>query len=314
MLTTVQAPTTSRAPLGDPRLTATVPREYVHRVSVAEVFLTGWEADGTDSFLVRGQWPRSHALFAPVGGHQDPLLLAESIRQAGTLLSHAEYGVPFGHQFLMWNMSFSATAPAFEAGSAPTDIELHTRCHDIVRRGRSIAGMRYEVSLRRAGLTVATGGANFSCTSPAAHRRLRTGRPTTTGRALPAPIDPAEVGHTDPEHVVLAAAAAPGEARWELRVDTGHAVYFDHPVDHVPGMVLIEAARQAARAVTRQPRALLLDLDTEFKRYAELDAPCWIDARVEGTGAGGEQRVLVSGTQQGERVFTAELSVGCPAV
>ncbi|MFJ7078057.1 ScbA/BarX family gamma-butyrolactone biosynthesis protein [Streptomyces sp. NPDC098781] len=296
-------------------MTATVPREYVHRVSVAEVFLTGWEADGEDSFVVRAQWPRSHALFTPVGGHQDPLLLAESIRQIGSLLAHAEYGVPFGHQFLMWDMSFTATAAAFEADLAPTDIELHTRCHDIVRRGGTIAGMRYEVSVRRAGLTVATGGASFSCTSPAAHRRLRGGRPTTTGRALPAPVDPAEVGHTSPEHVVLAAAAVPGEARWELRVDTGHAVYFDHPVDHVPGMVLIEAARQAARAATGRPRALLLGLDAEFTRYAELDAPCWIEADVADTGAAGERRVRVSGVQRGERVFGAELlSVPGPAV
>ncbi|MFJ8631669.1 ScbA/BarX family gamma-butyrolactone biosynthesis protein [Streptomyces sp. NPDC093568] len=297
-----------------PRLTTTVPREYVHRMSVAEVFLTGWEADTTDSFVVRGQWPRSHALFAPVGGHQDPMLLVESIRQAGALLSHAEYGVPFGHQFLMWNMSFTADPVAFEADPVPTDVELHTACHDIVRRGRTIAGMRYEVSVRRGGLTVATGGASFSCTSPAAHRRLRGGRPTTTGRALPAPVDPATVGHTGPEHVVLAAVAAPGRARWELRVDTGHAVYFDHPVDHVPGMVLIEAARQAARAVTRQPRGLLLALDADFTRYAELDAPCWIEAHVEATGPSGEQRVLVTAVQEGKRVFSARLSVLRPAV
>jgi len=302
-----------------PLLTTTVPREYVHRASVAEVFLTDWKpgssgpADLPDRFVVQAQWPRSHALFAPTDGHQDPLLLVESVRQVGSLLAHAEYGVPFGHQFLMWDMSFAATASAFDADSTPTEVELHTVCRDIVRRGRTMAGMRYEVSVRRAGMTVAKGGARFSCTSPAAHRRLRVGRPTTTGRALPAPTHPATVGHTDPRHVVLAAPATPGEARWELRVDTGHPVFFDHPVDHVPGMVLLEAARQAARAATQQPRALLLGLDSEFTRYCELDTPCWIQARPQAPDAAGNARVQVRGIQRGEQVFTADLSLRRPA-
>jgi hypothetical protein len=315
MLTTTRAPMTDTAPVTVPLLTTTVPREFVHRRSVAEVLLTDWRADATasaNSFVVTAQWPRCHALFVPAGGHQDPLLMVESIRQTGSLLAHAEYGVPFGHQFLMWDMSFAATASAFEAGSAPTDVELHTVCRDIVRRGSTIAGMRYEVSVRRDGLTVASGSARFSCTSPAAHRRLRHGRPTTTGRVLPAPVDPAEVGHTNPDHVVLAAATVPGENRWELRVDTGHAVFFDHPVDHVPGMVLLEAARQAARSATRQPGALVLGLESEFTRYAELDVPCWIEARVYNPEAAGNLRVRVRGTQQGEQVFTAELSLGRP--
>lgn len=302
-----------------PLLTTTVPREYVHRASVTEVFLTDWRAepsgpaDPTDRFVVRAQWPRGHALFAPADGHQDPLLLVESVRQTGSLLAHAEYGVPFGHQYLMWDMSFTATASAFAADPAPTEVELHTVCRDVVRRGRTMAGMRYEVSVRRAGLTVARGGARFSCTSPAAHRRLRAGRPTTTGRALPAPADPASVGHTDPQHVVLAAPATPGEARWELRVDTGHPVFFDHPVDHVPGMMLLEAARQAARATSRQPRALLLGLESEFTRYCELDTPCWIQARPHAPDAAGNVRVQVRGVQQGEQVFTADLSLCRPS-
>ncbi|MFJ9902676.1 ScbA/BarX family gamma-butyrolactone biosynthesis protein [Streptomyces sp. NPDC101152] len=302
-----------------PLLTTTVPREYVHRASVAEVFLTDWKAEPGGSaelanrFVVHAQWPRSHALFAPSDGHQDPLLLVESIRQIGSLLAHAEYGVPFGHQFLMWDMSFEATASAFDADSAPTEVELHTVCSDIVRRGRTVAGMRYEVSVRRAGVTVARGGASFSCTSPAAHRRLRADRPTTTGRALPTPTDPATVGHTDPRHVVLAAPQTPGEARWELRVDTGHPVFFDHPVDHVPGMMLMEAARQAARAATRQPRALLLGMDSEFTRYCELDAPCRIQARPLASDTPGHVRVEVRGVQQGEQVFTADLALRRPA-
>ncbi|NEA65561.1 ScbA/BarX family gamma-butyrolactone biosynthesis protein [Streptomyces sp. SID12488] len=342
-----RAPGTDTASPTGSLLTTTVPRGYVHRAAVAEVFLTGWEAAPTahaapttasDSFVVRAQLPRGHALFAPAHGHQDPLLLLESIRQAGTLLSHAEYGVPFGHQFLMWGLSFAATPAALTTGATPTDVELHTVCHDIVRRGRTISGMRYDVSVRRDGVPVATGGASFGVTSPAVHRRLREGRPTVVDRALPTPVDPAEVGHTDPGNVLLAAPARTGANgrpnsrvsggenrwanswanRWELRVDTGHPILFDHPVDHVPGMLLIEAARQAARAATGRPDALLLGLDSNFTRYAELDAPCWMEARVArpdafGPGRAQDLRVHVLATQQGERVFAADLVLRDPS-
>ncbi|WP_260845011.1 AfsA-related hotdog domain-containing protein [Streptomyces sp. SLBN-31] len=49
-----------------------------------------------------------------------------------------------------------------------------------------------------------------------------------------------------PTDVVLSPLGQPH--RWQLRVDTRHPVLFDHIVDHVPGMLLIEAARQAATA------------------------------------------------------------------
>lgn len=73
-----------------PRLTTTVPREYVHRAAVSEVLLTGWEAAAEpagpdpDEFAVSAQWPRSHSFFTQSGGYQDPMLLIESVRQIGS--------------------------------------------------------------------------------------------------------------------------------------------------------------------------------------------------------------------------------------
>lgn len=306
-----------------PRLTTTVPREYVHRAAVSEVLLTGWEAaaepaeaDQPDEFAVSAQWPRSHSFFTQSGGYQDPMLLIESVRQIGSLLAHAEFGVPFGHQFLMWDMFFNTCPELLVADAVPTEVELRTVCRDIVRRGRVLGGMRYDVTVLRDGKAMATAGAAFSCTSPAVHRRLRAGRPTTTDRVVPPAIDPAAVGHSDDRHVLLAEPEPePGSTsgigdRWELRVDTAHPTFFDHPVDHIPGMVLLEAARQAALVSTGMPDALLLGLKSNFARYAEFDAPCWIEPQVEPHGTEGGVLVRVRGTQHAETVFTAELVLG----
>ncbi|MFC8230728.1 ScbA/BarX family gamma-butyrolactone biosynthesis protein [Streptomyces sp. NPDC057287] len=298
-----------------PELTTTVPRQYVHRASVSEVLLTGWEqaanspADGAESFVVRAQWPRGHSLFSQVAGYQDPMLLIESVRQIGSLLSHAEFGAPFGHQFLMWDMSFATTAEMLVAGPAPTEVELHTVCSDVVRRGRTLSSMRYDVTAVVDGVALATGRAGFSCTSPAVHRRLRGDRPTCTGYVPGRPIDPARVGRNGAGHVVLAEAgtAGAGENRWELFVDTTHPIFFDHPVDHVPGMVLLEAARQAAHASTGMPDALVVALDSTFTRYVELDAPCVIEASPGRPDAAGGVRVTVEGTQQGQTTYSVDL-------
>nr|WP_042507633.1 ScbA/BarX family gamma-butyrolactone biosynthesis protein [Streptomyces sp. SID5468] len=299
---------------GLPRLTTCVPREYVHRAAINEVFLTGWETDGADGFIVGAQWPRSHALFAPRFGQQDPLLIAETIRQAGSLLAHAEYGVPLGHQFLMWALSFSAEPGGLTAEPVPTEPVLRITCAPVVRGGQ-LAAMRYHATVWRGDVCVAKGHAAYSCTSPAVYRRLRGGRSFPRHLALPAPVDPRVVGRTGVQHVVLGVPgprhlppgtrAFPHARRWLLRTDTAHPTLFDHPVDHVPGMVLLEAARQAAHAVSHPAPVLITEASAAFTRYAEFDPPCWIEAEPGVPDTDGTTAVAVTGTQQGETVFTA---------
>ncbi|MFF4156664.1 ScbA/BarX family gamma-butyrolactone biosynthesis protein [Streptomyces sp. NPDC001678] len=291
------------APL--PQLTTTVPREYVHRAAVSEVLLTSWKTDRSECFSVGAQWPRGHALFAPSGGYQDPLLLVESVRQAGALLAHAAYEVPLTHQFLMRRMSFSALPGLFAVSPEPTEVELRISCHDVVRHGRLLAGMRYHAHVWRDGRQLATAQASFSCMSPAVYRRLRGERRVTSPLAVPLGVMPASVGRAAARDVVLAATTSATPRRWQIRVDTTHPVLFDHPVDHVPGMVLLEAARQAALAAARIPDAVLVELESEFVRYSELDAPCWIEAHPGRPDAVGDIPVVITGTQRGETAFTA---------
>ncbi|NEC10620.1 AfsA-related hotdog domain-containing protein, partial [Streptomyces sp. SID7909] len=97
--------------------------------------------------------------------------------------------------------------------------------------------------------------------------------------------------------VVLAPPVAPG--RWPLRLDTGHPTLFGRPNDHVPGILLLEAARQAANATV--PGFLPVTLRSDFLRYVELDRPCWIEATTAPAG------VRVRAVQDGEPVFTCTL-------
>ncbi|MER5950751.1 ScbA/BarX family gamma-butyrolactone biosynthesis protein [Streptomyces sp. NPDC001904] len=293
-----------------PTLTTTVPKELVHRASVAEVLLTGWSRTGDTRFAVSGQWPRGHSFFHPVQERHDPLIVAETFRQAAILLAHAEFGVDLDQHFLMWDLQVEVEPEQLAVGFAPASVELDITCHDVSWRRGALAAVRYEAAVMREGRRVATVGGACTCTSPAVYRRLRGARLDRPGTppALSAPMAPQNVGRTSPMDVVLSPTGH--DARWLLRCDTRHPVLFDHQGDHVPGMVLLEAARQAMVATLGQgafPRFVA----SEFKRYVELDTPCTIEAaRLPDHPAG--PRVAVSAHQNGESVFTATVGADLP--
>ncbi|MES5825455.1 ScbA/BarX family gamma-butyrolactone biosynthesis protein [Streptomyces sp. RG80] len=290
-------------------LTTTVPKELVHRASVAEVMLTDWERVHDEHFSVAAQWPRGHSFFANVDGCHDPLIAAETIRQAGTLLAHAEFGVPLGHHFLMWDLSVSVQPTNLHVGTTPASVDVEMTCQDVKRRGDRLAGCRYNAVIRRNGQVAVTGSANFTCASPKVYERLRGEHGDAMHQPLPltAPTAPQNVGRVSPMDVVLSPIGEPD--RWLLRVDTRHPILFDHPVDHVPGMVLLEAARQAGTALLGHP-CLPLDITSEFKKYVELDAPCVIEARrLPDSGTDRGERVLVTAYQDEAPVFRSTVTM-----
>ncbi|MBT3151347.1 hypothetical protein HTV45_10710 [Streptomyces sp. CHD11] len=299
-----------RAALRHGPLTTTVPRELVHRAAVAEVMLTDWKRLDDTHFAMAAQWPRGHSFFTPVGVHHDPLIAAETIRQAGALLAHAEFGVPFGNQFLLEELALTVCPDEMRTGWTPAALDLDVTCTEVRKRGSRLSGLRYETTVLREGRPAASGRISFTTLTPAVYRRLRPEHVFDAGhRPIPltAPVAPQSVGRLSPADVVLSPTGDPG--RWQLRVDTRHPVLFDHQVDHVPGMVLLEAARQAATAVLHRPSILPVGLECEFTRYAEFDRPCLIDAvRLPEAASGSPDTVLVTGHQDGRPVFSATVT------
>ncbi|MFI0510028.1 hypothetical protein RKD19_002010 [Streptomyces canus] len=270
----------TRARPGSGLLTATVPREFVHRVAVAEILLTGWTRAGADRFTITAQWPRAHQLHvSPDRSAYEPLLIAETVRQCGALLAHAAYDVPLGYQFVLQELRTDTRPEHLAVGSAPAEPVIDVTVTEVRRRAGRPAALRYEAVVRLGGERVGTGGIAVTWTKDSVYRRLRAGRTADTGslrlpRPLPEPLPPETVGRVLAADVLLAPTARPGRRR--LRVDTAHPVFFDHPLDHVPGMLLLEAARQAVRAHTG-PGRVPASFHATFHQYAELDEPVWVE-------------------------------------
>ncbi|MFI5875070.1 ScbA/BarX family gamma-butyrolactone biosynthesis protein [Streptomyces sp. NPDC051445] len=304
------------APESLPSLTTTVPREFVHRASVAEVLLTDWARREDLRFALAAQWPRGHGFFTAVDGCHDPLIAAETIRQSGILLAHAEFGVPLDHHLLVADLDVEVRPPHIRVGLTPASLDVDVTCTEVKHRRGTLSSCRIHVRIYREGHLAATGGGFLTCIAPAVYERLRAGRlpdrEVPRPLALTAPEPPQSVGRMSPMDVVLSPTGHTG--RWQLRVDTRHPTLFDHPVDHVPGMVLLEAARQAAIAALGRT-GLPLALTSQFLRYVELDAPCTIEAHPlppTPSAPEKEESVRITAHQDGHPVFRSTVTLAPP--
>ncbi|WP_328631458.1 ScbA/BarX family gamma-butyrolactone biosynthesis protein [Streptomyces sp. NBC_00356] len=288
-----------------------IPRHWVHKAAQAEVLLCGWEKRGDDSFVIPAQWPRSHSFYTPVRELHDPMFFAESVRQAIPLVSHAGYDAPLDHRQIWDHFRCTLTPEALHHNLHPVDCQLVLTCVDVVRRANRLGGLTMHVTAVRNGRRLGVATTRFTSQGPAVYRRLRGPRADTDlamshAVPLPAPLAPEELGRVNPQDVVLAPGKEPGH--WQLRVDVTHPVLFDHPVDHIPGMLLLEAARQAAHATLQPQQIVLAGIDSRFNRFVEFDTPCWIEAEREDVATPGRVAVRVTARQGDQIPFTATVT------
>lgn len=272
---------------------SSVRRGLVHKISLSEVFLTDFIQVGPQRFTAGAQWPRWHVFYGSRDGCPDSALMAETLRQSVILLAHRN-GVPMDHKFLMPRIGVSLESVALDP-SVPTQLSVDLELRDVKLSAGRPASLGVEARFTVDGETVGEGSAGARIVTPAGYERFRrsaaVGQPVCGGELLEASV----VGHASARNVMLGQEVRPGV--WPLRVDTSHPIFFDHPLDHVPGMLLIEAARQAVRAATGCPDADFARFEAEFVKIVELADPAELAVSVPGAGSRDplEVRVLNGG-------------------
>ncbi|MFJ5087770.1 ScbA/BarX family gamma-butyrolactone biosynthesis protein [Streptomyces sp. NPDC088674] len=280
---------------------------WARKVRPEEAFVREWSEKSPTEYQVSLDLPRSHAFYTAADGSTSPLLLIESIRQALAVLSCAAQGIPSSHR-LGWNTARYAFTPA--AGLAPglsADVLLHVRHTEVSRRRQGAARLAAHIRATSGGTVLVDSAIRYTAFPPLIYDRLRKERADAKrafARALPPPppVSAALVGRTDPRDVVIAPASAPHEYR--LRLDTRNEVLFDHPHDHVPGMVLLEGVLQAVRA-SMPGHAPLVGLDSTYARYVELDSPCLLSVIPLPDDEENHSRARVVGVQNGREAFAS---------
>lgn len=275
-------------------------QRLVRKADPSEVLVTDWREVGDAEHVVTVDWPAEHAFYRPEPGSYTALLFTESLRQGLALLSHTAFGIPLDHR-LGWERFRSPVRPsALRATDEGVSLDMHITHTEITRRRMGTTFLTAHVEATRDGRHAGSAEVRYVTHPGAIYDRLRgpyADAKAAFAQALPPapPVAPELVGRTRAQDVTLAATDRPGH--WQLRVDTSNTVLFDHPHDHVPGMVLLEAFGQAAQAVAAPRRVSPMNFDTRFHRYVELDQPCWITAE-----AVTRYDVRLSAVQNGEVV------------
>lgn len=256
-----------------------VPRSLVHRHSIAEVFLTdSHRGDGPRHFVIAAQWPRRHAYFTDSRDGRPThsiALFAETLRQTAIYLAHKYHDVALDAHFVMSEMNIDIEPGGIPA--AATDVTIDVDVRDPQFRDGALTRYVVELTFAIDGRTVATGRGAAQVLTPSAYERVRRTASTlalnpaatrTREESMPT-VTPDDTGRDAGHDVVLAA----GTDGLELRIDPGHHIFFDHPCDHVPGMLMLEAVVQAGRVLLALPTARAVSVHAAFRKFGELDRP-----------------------------------------
>jgi hypothetical protein len=294
---------------------STLPRQLVHRQTVADVLVTAIAPLGAEAGLAAAQWARAQPFYRGTGGRFDTTLILETLRQAGLALCHRIFEVPHNRQFLLRDLRLDILDPRYLlVGDSPAQLVLSCAFTELRLRGQELRSGRVIATCYRDGALFAHASSAFACVDPVAYSRLRRGHSTQLptaahGPACSAAASATEIGRTEPEDVVLCTCARDVfrvPRRFGLRVDPRHPSLFDHPLDHVPGMAVLEACRQAAglargsRAATETERETV---SIEFLEFVPLQGLTSVEVS---DGSGNAAVVTVT---QGELVL-AEAEFG----
>ncbi|WP_430335992.1 ScbA/BarX family gamma-butyrolactone biosynthesis protein [Rhodococcus sp. ACT016] len=291
-----------------------VAKRYVHRHAIAEVYLTDCVPVGDDRFLVGAQWPRLHAFYRTCTGRYDTMLLAETVRQCAIYLAHVRYAVPMNYKFTMQRMQVDCSLDLLTIGSRAAEVTIDARVTGTARRHGILSAFTVTLEFHVDGVAVGHGSAVANVLAPSAYERARWQGAGARAVGIPpglTPVDSDAVCVPDPRAVVLGPHPAGAQrGMWLLRSDLTHPVLFDHPLDHVPGALILEAARQAARLRLGQSCADVEHLDVGFRRFLELDEATTVAARISDAEEG---CVEVEFSQWGEVHAVGSVRLSVPA-
>lgn len=291
----------------------TVPKRLVRKAAVENVLITDHRVLDGDTWLCSGQIPRAHELIndqPPTRrDHGDLCLMSEITRQAAILAHHRYFGVPRSQKFVF--MAYEVSAPP-AAPLAPMTLPVPFTVYGAVEtrryRGEALAEVVSSHAIELGDDHVVHTTARYRLYTAAAYRRLRERIRAQKDLSGPVrrdalrPADAALVGRSRPANVLLSAPETHSGAdfRSAVLVDTASSFFFDHPDEHVTGMVQFETIRQMATLSAGLARGVPADrltltgLSVRFLDFGELELPVECEAHVhDAPTAGALPRVAV---------------------
>lgn len=264
---------------GQPRRTAPTREElrrFVHKEDATAVLLTEVR-DADERFIVFGaSWPTAHAYYRVEHEGLDLLLVAETLRQATIAAAHLLFDVPIGWSFLMDRMVVSATRTRSTFGGKNAAVEVTVA--ELSKAGGHLQSMTSRVTFWVDGERVGEGEGFLRVLAPRVYERLRMA--ASPSHSAPTLADAHPVGSA----IALSPRADGSGHTWDVRISRADPFFFDHPVDHMPGIVLFAAIREAVHRASREATVdwEVASFDGTFTRFIELDSQLSITVTLDG--------------------------------
>lgn len=216
----------------------TIDRALVHAQHVRHVLLTDINVLGPSAVEIAAQWPQRHDWCERVLAEGICVeLMAETFRQAWILTAHVLLESPLANRVTMEELSISRYSAQPIAHPEPARIALVMTITTVARTSAgTVREFTAEADFYLQGRHIGHGKGRGVLLDPQIYARLRGDRPARYPTLTPHSV---KLVHSDQGNGML------------LSADVVHQRYFDHPQDHVPGMVLIAAAFDAAEGEGR---------------------------------------------------------------
>lgn len=314
----------------------TVPPSLVHKHSAGNVFITDCKQYGNGLFMCAARVPVQHSLFneGARSPEADILFYSELGRQASIAISHSFLEVGYDQAFIFQESEASLTENFWRSAdrSSPAfSVVIEIKTREIKRRKNGgITAVVAEYAMYNQYCQVFRGSGGWLLQSKAMFERFRRtasqGSPSLDREPLQVTMSPSGLGREHATNVVISLPerdpAEHDELVTTLIVDQNHPYFFDHPCDHVPGMLLLEGCAQlttiaAARSASARPENVVLyAYDIQFLQFIEHQWPVILKAEISTLNAVWndllDELVTVSIVQNGIVCGKARMRVAVP--
>ena len=259
-----------------------IDRSAAHRSTRSESLVWAIEAVSETSWRADVEIPRSHWLCHPAPDRVPVTLLAEAFRQAGLAICVAGLGMGQSVHFVVSSMTVrvvpeSLRFPRFGALEGTLNVQFAGVKH---RKGiPHVLAVEYELP------GIASGRVDARVLVDRDYRAIRRNAAALDGEV-----------HAFGGELIEPIAREADRVTARLGVDESDPFFFDHPVDHLPGMLLLHSAAVMHEQEHGVPPRFLR---VAFPAFGELRAETVVCAAVSAHGVDAEF------TQDGRLIATA---------
>ncbi|WP_462189162.1 MULTISPECIES: AfsA-related hotdog domain-containing protein [unclassified Frankia] len=286
------------------------PQHLVHQPGTPEGYVLGGGYGVEHSFMLSTELPDAHPLFNDsLTSLHDVHFVTDVVRRTINFVAGRYFGIPEDRPAVSTSATINVTDLApWRRGSGTTHVVVDMRVRPVDTADGIPGALETSCTASIGGRSCYTVQARLVFLPPDFYRdqrargraeslRDRVDDPYTakfTGPPAPRQDDvvfpdavlPEAVGRTDARNVVVGEPHLIGSKglRLEIRPDSDDPVFFDHGVDHVPCVLLIEVSRQAAVLAAGELRGFagafcaITHWSGGFRGFAETDLPLRVTA------------------------------------